>query len=211
MASLARLILLWSCVPPALAACDPSLSDSWWDAWRASGDAGGIRQVALTNRDRCAYIALIRRIRSESPSFRVLDIGAVGYPWSIHAGLTDVIFDFQATHSPNCFSRDDMIGAQNCCSSKGDACFDHLFTRERCCRGEQPIFLGLIDGDVTNTEGAGWASLFRLVQMTGKFDLVITSHLLEDLTDPTALVRQLPKVAHAGLVVVPCKFNELVR
>ena len=31
---------------------------------------------------------------------------------------------------------------------------------------------------------------FRLVEMTGKFDLVITSHLLEDITDPVVPERQ---------------------
>eukprot|EP00435_Cladocopium_sp_Y103_P005277 s2040_g1.t1 len=105
----------------------------------------------ITWRDRCPFVAFIRRIRLERPSFRVLDIGAVGSPWSIHSGAADVIFDFQAT--------DEEPRAEACCSSLDDQCFDKLFTRERCCRGKQPVFVGMIDGDVTNVESAGWAKL----------------------------------------------------
>ena len=149
------------CVTQVVSMCeDASVPDALWDAWRSSGD--GIRHVALTGRDRCAFVSFIRRIRLEMPSFRVLDIGAVGFPWSIHAGVADVIFDFQATNTPNCFSKDEMSNgqAERCCETASDDCFDKLFTRERCCRGRHPLFLGMIDGDVTNAAGAGWAKMF---------------------------------------------------
>ena len=150
---------IWmSCVPPVVSICEDVSLGAWWDAWQQPG-VSGIQHLALTARDRCPFVAFIRRIRLERPSFRVLDIGAVGYPWSIHSGVADVIFDFQATNLPNCFLTDDMARAEACCSSLDDQCFDKLFTRERCCRGKQPVFVGMIDGDVTNVEGAGWAKM----------------------------------------------------
>lgn len=151
---------IWmSCVPRVVSICeDVSLGAAWWDAWQQPG-VSGIQHLALTARDRCPFVAFIRRIRLDRPSFRVLDIGAVGYPWSIHSGVADVIFDFQATNLPNCFLTDEVARAEACCSSLDDQCFDKLFTRERCCRGKQPVFVGMIDGDVTNVEGAGWAKM----------------------------------------------------
>ena len=160
-------LAICTCVLQVVSICeDVSVTEALWDAWRSSSD--GIRHVALTGRDRCAFVSLIRRIRLEMPSFRVLDIGAVGFPWSIHAGVADVIFDFQATNTPNCFSVTEMSNgqAERCCTSTSDDCFDKLFTRERCCRGRQPVFLGMIDGDVTNAAGAGWSKML-LGQVSG--------------------------------------------
>eukprot|EP00434_Breviolum_minutum_P013556 symbB.v1.2.011946.t1/scaffold813.1/size160256/2 len=193
---------------------DMSSSVPWWDAWKDAAKPGiGIHHVALLPRERCAFVSLIRRIRAERPAFRVLDIGASGNPWSVHAGITDYIFDFRASHHINCFSTEEIEteSAMRCCASTEDACFDKLFTRERCCRGHEPVVVGLIDGDVTDALGEGWTTLLRLVEISGKFDLVITSHLLEDLSDPQVVVRQLPHIALSGLVAVPSKFSELQR
>ncbi|CAK9095335.1 unnamed protein product [Durusdinium trenchii] len=176
----------------------------WWNAWLASAtepEGPGIQHVALTDRSRCPMISFIRQIRQGHPTFRVLDIGAVGNPWSIHSGVVDAIFDYQATNYPPCFSTAELhTRGRRCCSSKDDDCFDSLYTRERCCRGEEPVFVAMIDGDVTDALGEGWAKLMAFVDTVGKFDLVLTSHLLEDVTDPSVVVRLLPRVATAGAV-----------
>ncbi|CAJ1357772.1 unnamed protein product, partial [Effrenium voratum] len=182
----------------------------WFDLLQ--DDGVGISGLALTDGDRCPIISLIRRARAAKPSFSVLDIGAVGNPWSVHSGVADVIFDYQATNYPPCFSTAEIsTRGKTCCSSKDDDCFDELYTRERCCRGADPVFLGMIDGDVTDETGTGWERLQRLVDMTSKFDLAITSHLLEDVTNPSVLAKLLPRVAKAGIVAVPSKFYELAR
>ncbi|CAK9095333.1 unnamed protein product [Durusdinium trenchii] len=187
----------------------------WWNAWLASAtepEGPGIQHVALTDRSRCPMISFIRQIRQGHPTFRVLDIGAVGNPWSIHSGVVDAIFDYQATNYPPCFSTAELhTRGRRCCSSKDDDCFDSLYTRERCCRGEEPVFVAMIDGDVTDALGEGWAKLMAFVDTVGKFDLVLTSHLLEDVTDPSVVVRLLPRVATAGLVMVPSKYDEFAR
>lgn len=154
---------------------DMSSSVPWWDAWKDAAKPGiGIHHVALLPRERCAFVSLIRRIRAERPAFRVLDIGASGNPWSVHAGITDYIFDFRASHHINCFSTEEIEteSAMRCCASTEDACFDKLFTRERCCRGHEPVVVGLIDGDVTDALGEGWTALF-LVERKSFFVLPV--------------------------------------
>lgn len=154
---------------------DMSSSVPWWDAWKDAAKPGiGIHHVALLPRERCAFVSLIRRIRAERPAFRVLDIGASGNPWSVHAGITDYIFDFRASHHINCFSTEEIEteSAMRCCASTEDACFDKLFTRERCCRGHEPVVVGLIDGDVTDALGEGWTTLF-LVERKSFFVLPV--------------------------------------
>ncbi|CAE7257363.1 OS5_229L [Symbiodinium natans] len=169
----------------------------------------GIRRLALTDGDKGAVVGLIRRQRRVQPKFSVLDIGAVANPWSIHSGVADAIFDLFADHYPSCFLPDQLQWGRDCCSSKHDACFDGLYTRERCCRGPEPVQLMQFVGDVTDEHGGGWKNLQAYVAAFGKFDFVVTSHVLEDLREPSTVVRLLPMIAKAGFVAVPSKFYEL--
>lgn len=164
-------------LPLVVSLCEDVSPGAWWDAWQHAEKAisGSIHHVALLPRERCTFVSLIRRIRLETPEFRVLDIGATAYPWSIQSGIVDVIFDFNAGNHVNCFSAAELDTGLKCCSSTTDECFDDLFTRERCCRGNQPLVLGMIEGDVTDAEGEGWAKVFlgeiRMFDILMMFDV----------------------------------------
>ena len=161
---MAQFYLLFSSgfLPLVVSLCEDVSPGAWWHAWQRTEKAisGSIHHVALLPRERCTFVSLIRKIRLDFPKFRVLDIGATAYPWSIQSGIVDVIFDFNARNHANCFSTAELDTGLKCCSSTTDECFDDLFTRERCCRGNQPLVLGIIEGDVTDAEGEGWAKVF---------------------------------------------------
>ena len=127
---MAQFYLLFSSgfLPLVVSLCEDVSPGAWWHAWQRTEKAisGSIHHVALLPRERCTFVSLIRRIRLETPKFRVLDIGATAYPWSIQSGIVDVIFDFNARNHANCFST-----------------------------AEQPLVLGIIEGDVTDAEGEG--------------------------------------------------------
>lgn len=64
-------------------------------------------------------------------------------------------------------------------------------------------------GDVCDYED--WTQLFIHVAKNGKFDYVICSHTLEDISYPQAALKYMPRVAKAGMIIVPSKCWELER
>lgn len=63
------------------------------------------------------------------------------------------------------------------------------------------------EGDLGDTET--WDDILEYVGVHGKFDVVVTTHTLEDLTFPQMVLRMMPKVAHMGYLSIPSKFYEL--
>eukprot|EP00933_Yihiella_yeosuensis_P081211 TRINITY_DN94779_c0_g1_i1.p1 TRINITY_DN94779_c0_g1~~TRINITY_DN94779_c0_g1_i1.p1 ORF type:complete len:338 (-),score=45.83 TRINITY_DN94779_c0_g1_i1:23-1036(-) len=187
-----------------------------WTDFTLPSNEEGIHRIALTDGSKDAIVALVRKIRIKQPDYSVLDIGAIGNPWTIFTGIADVIFDFTAKTYAPCFGyytsgpvlEEDDLGKQ-CCAKPNTGCFDKEFTYERCCRGKKPTTMKSFNGDVLN--GRDWKELLRYVHIHGKFDLVITSHLLEDVINPMFLAEMLPVVAKAGFVALPSKYHELWR
>jgi hypothetical protein len=54
-----------------------------------------------------------------------------------------------------------------------------------------------------------WGELLEYVDKNGKFDFVICSHTLEDISNPLLVTQQLTKIAKAGYIAIPSKFIEL--
>jgi len=54
-----------------------------------------------------------------------------------------------------------------------------------------------------------WDKLFDLVEKEGKFDYCICTHTLEDIYNPIVALKNMPKVAKAGIITMPCARTEL--
>jgi len=54
-----------------------------------------------------------------------------------------------------------------------------------------------------------WSELLNHVEENGKFDFVICTHTLEDLSNPLLVTQQLNKIAKSGYIAIPSKFIEL--
>lgn len=56
-----------------------------------------------------------------------------------------------------------------------------------------------------------WIPIFEYVEKHGKFDFCYCSHTLEDIANPSAALRYMPKIAKEGFIAVPTKYYELQR
>lgn len=56
-----------------------------------------------------------------------------------------------------------------------------------------------------------WSTLLDYVEKNGKFDYAICTHTLEDIAHPATAMRNLPKVAKAGIITMPTINAELSR
>jgi len=154
------------------------------------------------------YIENERRHRNGT--FSVIDIGAMGNPWSVSAGIIDAIADLFATNHVDCWSGWERAVSEACCRSTpstSHSCFDESYTRTRCCRNGFPQNkLVLFPVDITSPDG--WEMLHAYVRQNGRFDFAICSHVLEDIIDPRVVIKALARVAEAGFFAVPSKFDE---
>lgn len=56
-----------------------------------------------------------------------------------------------------------------------------------------------------------WDLVFEDVEKNGKFDFVICTHTLEDLTSPSVVVENMAKIGNAGYIAIPSKYAECIR
>jgi len=57
--------------------------------------------------------------------------------------------------------------------------------------------------------GDDWEELIEYVNKNGKFDFSICSHMLEDISNPQYVCKQLSKISKTGYIAVPSKYMEL--
>jgi len=62
-------------------------------------------------------------------------------------------------------------------------------------------------GDIN--DGYGWDEIYRYVSEHGKFDFAICTQTLEDIRNPSYILRSLPTIAEQGFISVPHKYREL--
>ena len=83
-----------------------------------------------------------------------------------------------------------------------------------------PVIDMLVDINTENTAGSlrldicqdsAWAELEQHTRETGMYDYAICTHTLEDLYNPVAALRFLPKIARAGVITMPSAHHELSR
>lgn len=63
--------------------------------------------------------------------------------------------------------------------------------------------------DICNEEE--WPKLREIVDRDGKFDYAICTHTLEDIYNPVTALKWFPKIAKAGVITMPSKWEELYR
>lgn len=175
-----------------------------------------IFNVSLTaQHDRGAIIEHIRSERTRrNGDFSVIDIGAMGNPWSVQSGVVDAVADLHAHHMSDCWDLVEKQSAEACCRWPPpkppwpyEQCFDKLHTREQCCRDNLPRPRVIVfPFDVTDPNG--WKLVYDYVEKFGRFDIAICSHVLEDIIDPRVVVQALPRVAKEGWIAMPSKFSE---
>lgn len=56
-----------------------------------------------------------------------------------------------------------------------------------------------------------WNEVHAHVKKHGKWDYAVCTHTLEDINNPLFATRNIEKIAHAGLIIVPSKYRELAR
>ena len=54
-----------------------------------------------------------------------------------------------------------------------------------------------------------WEELFNFVQINGKFDFCICSHIIEDIALPQVLLNNLKNISKEGFIAIPSKYREL--
>lgn len=64
-----------------------------------------------------------------------------------------------------------------------------------------------IKGDINDS--FGWADMMQEVADNGRFDFAICSQTLEDIRNPSYVIRMLPSIANEGFISVPHKWREL--
>lgn len=64
---------------------------------------------------------------------------------------------------------------------------------------------------VNLNDETSWASVLEYVQAHGKFSYAICSHTIEDICNPGLTLRMLPRIAQAGSLSVPSKYQEFSR
>jgi len=62
-------------------------------------------------------------------------------------------------------------------------------------------------GDIN--DGYGWEEVYDDVKENGKFDFAICTQTLEDIRNPSYVLRSLPRIAKQGFISVPHKYREL--
>jgi hypothetical protein len=67
----------------------------------------------------------------------------------------------------------------------------------------------LFDGNISDPEG--WVGILDHVHHMGKFDFAVCTQTLEDIRNPTYVLKMLPKVAKRGYIDIPSKYLELKR
>jgi len=65
----------------------------------------------------------------------------------------------------------------------------------------------MLQGDIN--DGYGWEKIWEDVTYRGKFDFAICTQTLEDIRNPTYVLRTLPKIAKEGFISIPHKYREL--
>lgn len=151
--------------------------------------------------------------RARRKGYTVIDIGASGNAWSVRQGIVDAVADFDSESIFDCWLEEHLRGsyATDCCRlGSPPRCFNAEYPRLRCCRGTSPVPL-LRRFEFDFVSAPSWQPLYEYVARYGKFDFAICSHVLEDVIDPRIIAEALPRVAKAGYVRVPSKFDELER
>ncbi len=64
----------------------------------------------------------------------------------------------------------------------------------------------LFDGNISDEEG--WWTVLQHIKEHGKFDFAICTQTLEDIRNPTLVLKMLPQIAKQGYIDVPSKFLE---
>ncbi len=140
--------------------------------------------------------------------FRIIDAGAALRMWCRE--VVDAVADQFADEMAPCWvGLDDgdpeaLAFGKRCCRAAqpaADCKFDESFTQRACCRDGRPKEVLKFNIDVTSD--AAWGPILE-----GKFDYAISTHILEDVTNPVVLLEMLPRIAKRGLIATPSKFVE---
>jgi len=118
----------------------------------------------------------------ENEGFRVVDLGGSMFPWA-----KEVV-----THYFDILSIHEYLGNETCVSP--------LYTEK------VKNSVALI-GDIN--DGYGWKETFKDVEKNGLFDFAICTQTLEDIRNPSYVLRTLPQIAKQGFISIPHKYREL--
>lgn len=64
-----------------------------------------------------------------------------------------------------------------------------------------------VQGDLN--QDATWERILEITREQGLFDYAVCTHTLEDLANPEAALRYLPRIARAGVITMPSVYHEL--
>ncbi|CAJ1359687.1 unnamed protein product [Effrenium voratum] len=178
---------------------------------------GSIHVLRVSAGGRQPLVQRLARAQQRCPRFRVVDVGAAMNPWTLK--VLNAVVDRTPQVVEDCFQQPwfSAAAARFCCRSgphtwlqaNNVTCFTKDFDFERCCRNGEPHQLLHFAMDV-NKESA-WDPLLHHVEVAGKFEFAVASHILEDIVNPEILLQMLPRIARRGFVAMPSKFTELKR